>query len=135
MRSEPSDHFRPSRRWKVQVRLASSNSHFSAQPGAIEAIRSVAEDFRSKIRMYPFHIVSDRLPNAVTPLSPNNPDVSAHHLFEVLMAEYDIVICPNGGDLKDTLFRVGHIGAHTTEDNDILLRAFDDLMARGILKA
>ena len=99
------------------------------------AIRSVAEDFRSKIRMYPFHIVSDRLPNAVTPLSPNNPDVSAHHLFEVLMAEYDIVICPNGGDLKDTLFRVGHIGAHTTEDNDILLRAFDDLMARGILKA
>ena len=98
-------------------------------------IRAVAEDFREKIRKYPFHIVSDRLPNAVTPLSPNNPEVSAHHLFEVLMDEYGIVICPNGGELKDTLFRVGHIGAHTTEDNDILLRAFDDLIARGILKA
>ena len=33
------------------------------------------------------------------------------------------------------MFRVGHIGHLTVEDNDALFRAFDDLMARGILKA
>ena len=79
--------------------------------------------------------VSDSLSYAVTPLSPNNPEVSAHQLFLTLKDEYGIIICPNGGELADKVFRVGHIGHLTVEDNDALFRAFDDLMARGILKA
>jgi len=93
----------------------------------------IAEDFRKKIKGYPFHIVSDSLSNAVTPLSPNNEGVSAHRLFEVLKDEYNIIICPNGGAMKDSVFRVGHIGYHTTQDNDALIQAFDDLLSRGIL--
>ena len=89
----------------------------------------------SRIGKYPFHIVSDSLSYAVTPLSPNNPEVSAHQLFLTLKDEYGIIICPNGGELADKVFRVGHIGHLTVEDNDALFRAFDDLMARGILKA
>ena len=54
---------------------------------------------------------------------------------ETLKDEYGIIICPNGGELADKVFRVGHIGHLTVEDNDALFRAFDDLMARGILKA
>ena len=97
--------------------------------------RAIAKDFRSRIGKYPFHIVSDSLSYAVTPLSPNNPEVSAHQLFLTLKDEYGIIICPNGGELADKVFRVGHIGHLTVEDNDALFRAFDDLMARGILKA
>ena len=97
--------------------------------------RAIAKDFRSRIGKYPFHIVSDSLSYALTPLSPNNPEVSAHQLFLTLKDEYGIIICPNGGELADKVFRVGHIGHLTVEDNDALFRAFDDLMARGILKA
>ena len=36
-------------------------------------------------------------------------------------------ICPNGGDMKDTVFRVGHIGCLTEADYDKLIDAFLDL--------
>lgn len=36
-------------------------------------------------------------------------------------------ICPNGGDMKDTIFRVGHIGYLKKEDYDKLIAAFIDL--------
>ena len=42
-------------------------------------------------------------------------------------------ICPNGGDMKDTIFRVGHIGALTTADYDQLIAAFKDLQKKGII--
>lgn len=98
-----------------------------------ERIAAVARDFRSRIRSYPFRIVSQSMSNAVTPLSPLNPRVSAHELFRILKDEYGIIVCPNGGQMKDTLFRVGHIGLHTIADNDALFAALDDLMARKIL--
>lgn len=98
-------------------------------------IQAIAKDFRERIKKYPFHIVSEAPSYALTPLSPNNEKVSAHHLFEVLKDEYNIIICPNGGALADKVFRVGHIGSLTIADNDALFAAFDDLMARGILLA
>ena len=51
--------------------------------------------------------------------------------LDVMMAKRKISL----GELADKVFRVGHIGHLTVEDNDALFRAFDDLMARGILKA
>ena len=42
-------------------------------------------------------------------------------------------ICPNGGDMKDTIFRVGHIGALTTKDYDMLIAAFQDLQKKEII--
>ena len=98
-------------------------------------IQAIANDFRERVKKYPFHIVSDSLSYCVTPLSPNNKAVDAHHLFEVLKDEYNIIICPNGGELAHTVFRVGHIGCHTIANNDALFAAFDDLMRRGILLA
>ena len=47
--------------------------------------------------------------------------------------EYGIWICPNGGDMKDTIFRVGHIGYLNHDDNTTLVNAFKDLMKRGLL--
>ena len=42
-------------------------------------------------------------------------------------------ICPNGGELKDKVFRVGHIGCLSTEDYDKLIEAFLDLREKGFL--
>lgn len=94
-------------------------------------IGHIAEDFRNKIKGMPFEIVSNSLPNAVTPLHPLT--ASAYDIFTVLKDEYGIWICPNGGDLKDKVFRVGHIGALTENDNDTLISAFKDLQKRGII--
>ena len=78
-------------------------------------IQALAEDFRSKVKEFPFEIVSESLSNAETPLHPTgrNADgtpVSAYRIFQILKDEYGIFICPNGGALADTVFRVGHIG-------------------------
>lgn len=42
-------------------------------------------------------------------------------------------ICPNGGDLKDYIFRVGHIGFLTKSDYDKLISAFRDLYSKGLI--
>lgn len=69
--------------------------------------------------------------NAVTPLHPLH--VSAYEIFIRLKNEYGIWICPNGGEMKEKIFRVGHIGALTKEDNTTLVDAFKDLQKRGLL--
>ena len=94
-------------------------------------IAELAQDFRAKIKGLPLEIVSESMSNAVTPLHPLN--VSAYDVFMTLKDEYGIWICPNGGEMKETIFRVGHIGALTKEDNTTLVNAFKDLQKRGLL--
>lgn len=94
-------------------------------------IAEIANDFREKIKDLPFEIVSESLSNAVTPLHPLT--ASAYDIFLKLKDEYEIWICPNGGELKDEVFRVGHIGALTKEDNTALVDAFKDLQKKGII--
>lgn len=94
-------------------------------------IGELATDFREKIKGLPFEIISESLPNAVTPLHPLT--ASAYDIFTILKDEYGIWICPNGGELKDQVFRVGHIGALTKDDNTTLINAFKDLRKRGII--
>lgn len=97
----------------------------------ITKISNIAEDFREKIKDLPFEIASESLSNAVTPLHPTT--ASAEDIFNILKDEYGIWICPNGGDVSETLFRVGHIGDLTIDDNDTLINAFKDLEKRGII--
>ncbi len=99
--------------------------------GEIKRIGELAKDFREKIKELPFEIVSDSLSNAVTPLHPLNAD--AHKIFEIIKDEYGMWVCPNGGDMASTIFRVGHIGALTKEDNTKLVDAFKDLQKRGLI--
>ena len=106
--------------------------------GGVEAevarIGGLARYFRLKIKEHglPFEVISSSLPNAVTPLSPTN-GTSAYDIFTTLKDEYRIWICPNGGELRDTVFRVGHIGALTEDDYDVLFEAFLDMRKRGLL--
>lgn len=103
--------------------------------GGVEAetakIASLAADFREKIKDMPFEIPSESMSNAVTPLHPLN--VSAYKIFETLKDEYHIWVCPNGGDLAEKIFRVGHIGALTTDDNTSLVEGLKDMQNRGLL--
>lgn len=104
--------------------------------GGVEAetarIASLAEYFRNGIKKYPFEIISESLSNAVTPLAPIN-NVNAYDIFVTLKNEYGIWVCPNGGELKDKIFRVGHIGALEKSDYDVLFAALDDMIKRKLL--
>ena len=93
----------------------------------IAKVKTLADDFRSRIKELPLKIVSESMSNAVTPLSPTN-GMSAYNIFLKLKDEYGIWICPNGGDLKDKVFRVGHIGNLTIGDNDRLITALKEVM-------
>ena len=105
------------------------------ESGGVESetkkIALIAEDFRTKIKGMPFEIVSESLSNAVTPLHPTT--ASAYHIFLTLKDEYGIWVCPNGGELKDEIFRVGHIGNLTVNDNDKLIEALKDMQNRKII--
>lgn len=96
-------------------------------------IAEIAEDFRGRLKdnHLPLEIISESLSNAVTPIHPLN--VSAYDIFTTLKDEYSIWICPNGGEMKDKVFRVGHIGCLTTEDNKTLVNALLDMQKRGLL--
>lgn len=94
-------------------------------------IAELADDFRMKIKDLPFEIVSESMSNAVTPLHPLT--ASAKDIFNILKDEYGIWICPNGGELAETVFRVGHLGDLTSDDNTTLVNAFKDLQKRGLL--
>ena len=96
-----------------------------------EKIASQAKDFRDRIKDLPFEIVSESLSNAVTPLKPLTN--SAYEIFLIIKDEYDMWITPNGGELKDTVFRVGHIGELTIDDNTKLIEAFEDLKSKKII--
>lgn len=100
----------------------------------IERIGELAKYFRKKIseNNLPFTIVSNSLSNAVTPLSPIN-EISAYRIFITLKDEYHIWICPNGGELKEKIFRVGHIGVLQKADYDKLFDAFIDMKNKNLL--
>ena len=97
----------------------------------ITRISSLANYFRLRIKDLPFEIVSQSLSNAVTPLHPTT--ASAYEIFTVLKDEYQMWVCPNGGALKDMIFRVGHIGDLTQNDYDLLINALYDMQSRGII--
>lgn len=95
----------------------------------IRRVHDQALDFRTKIKDLPFDLFAEEPANAVTALRPHSTD--AYRFFEILKDEYNIWICPNGGDLKNIIFRVGHIGALTHKDNTILVDALRDIKRRG----
>ena len=95
-------------------------------------IAALATAFRAQIQDLPLDICSESMSNAVTPLMTRN--CSAHEIFTILKDEYSLWVCPNGGEYKDKIFRVGHIGELTQEDYQILVDALRDLQKRGILR-
>lgn len=117
---------------QINARLKEIDTDGGAK-SEIERTAQLAEYFRNKLKEHklPFEIISESLSNAVTPLHPTTQ--SAHQIFLKIKDEYGMWICPNGGDMKDTVFRVGHIGYLTKEDYDQLIDAFVDLKKKNFI--
>lgn len=117
---------------QINVRLKEIDAMGGAE-AEIKRTAALAKYFRDKLKEYnlPFEIVSESLSNAVTPLHPTTQ--SAYEIFLKLKDEFGIWICPNGGDMKDTIFRVGHIGYLTETDYDKLIDAFLDLRKKDFI--
>ncbi len=98
----------------------------------IKRISTLANDFREKIKDLPLEVKCDCLGNSVTGVY--CIDSNAEDIVNALKFDYNIWINPNGGEIGNKMFRVGHIGDLTLEDNDKLIEAFKDLEKRGILK-
>lgn len=97
----------------------------------VERIAAQAADFREKAKNLPFEFVSESPANGVTSIHPKT--ANAYDIFQILKDEYGIWVCPNGGNMKDSVFRVGHIGYLSHEDNDKLISAFKDMQKRGLI--
>ncbi len=118
----------------VSVLLALNDRLHNIENSGIEAERSrihnLAVDFRNKIKGLPVKLFAETPSNAVTALYVSG-DVTAEDIFTELKDKYDIFVCPNGGEMKKTVFRVGHIGNLTPEDNSILVDAMKKVFERG----
>ena len=97
----------------------------------VSRMSALAADFREKISGLPFTMAASTPSNAVTSLLTQG--VSAYDIFLILKDQYHIWICPNGGELRDTIFRVGHLGALTPRDNDTLIEAFHDMQRKKLI--
>lgn len=115
---------------QINARLKEIDANGGAE-AEIARTAHLAEYFRDRIKDLPFKNFSGSPSNAVTALCPTT--ASANDIFLKLKDEYGIWICPNGGDLKDRVFRVGHIGCLTEKDFDCLIEAFADLQKRGFI--
>ena len=88
----------------------------------------LAADFRRRIQGMPFELLSESPANGVTALRVA-PGVSAKELFARMKDEHGIWVCPNGGELAESVFRVGHMGALTPADNELLASALAEVLA------
>lgn len=96
-----------------------------------ERITKRAEYVRSRIEQLPFDYVSESMSNAVTALRSSRGN--AKEIIRVLQDEYGIWVCPNGGIYADSIFRIGHIGDISDEDNRRLVDALYELKERDLL--
>ncbi|MCQ2070377.1 MAG: alanine--glyoxylate aminotransferase family protein, partial [archaeon] len=91
----------------------------------LERSKTLAEYFRDGARALGLKVPDYPLSNAVTPLVFED---GAYALFETLKEKYDILVTPSGGDLRNRLLRVGHIGNLGKEDYDALLSAMKEVL-------
>lgn len=94
----------------------------------IGRIGTLAKDFREKIKDLPMKIKTESFSNSVTAVYCDN----ASEVVDRLKRDYKMWVNPNGGDLADKMFRVGHIGDLTIEDNDKLINALHELHDKGV---
>lgn len=87
----------------------------------IERVASIANYFRKKIACLPYEAIPVNPSNAITAVHPTME--AAYDIFVRLKDYNNIWICPSGGQLRDYMFRVGHIGNISFEDIDVLIAA------------
>lgn len=94
---------------------------FGGAKSLVAEVQARAEYFRNEIKNMPFKLVTNSPSHAVTALYSGKID--AKLIFEKMKEKHRIWICPNGGELAHTIFRIGHIGVMTKKDIDKLVLA------------
>lgn len=90
-----------------------------------EKAKNIAEYFRESIKELPLKSYSEFMPSAMTTLTPTD-EKKANEIVKDLDEKYDCIVTPNGGELKEKIFRVSHMGNMTKEYIDILIDAMYD---------
>jgi len=93
---------------QLQARLKQIKKDGGIQ-STINRAKEVAEYFRESIKDLPLKAYTKFMPNAMTTLTPTDSK-SASQIVKDLEEQYKVVVCPNGGELKDKIFRVAHMG-------------------------
>ncbi len=94
---------------------------------SVRRVCTLAAHFRKGLTGLPLRIFPDRPSNALTALTPLNGS-SAYGIYETLKKEHGLVVTPNGGALRDKVFRVGHMGNLGERDLDKVLAALRKIM-------
>ena len=89
-------------------------------------IKTVALDFRNRIKDLPVSIPKFPLSNAITPVIFEKP--IATKVFTTLKNEYQMMVNPTGGKNKEYSIRVAHIGNTTVNDNEKLVSAIKEIL-------
>ena len=84
--------------------------------------KKLANYFRKNIRDLPFEFYVKNMPNAMTTLTPTDGKL-ATQIIEEFEERYNIILTPSGGDLKDKLIRVSHMGNMNKKYVDVLIDA------------
>ena len=84
--------------------------------------QALADYFRSHLAEFPFKILPDRSSNAMTALLCDET-LDASRMVSLLEREDGIFIAPSGGELKNKVFRVSHMGEQAPEDIDFLIQS------------
>ena len=91
----------------------------------IARAKEMSEYCRASIKALPLKAYTPYMPNAMTTLTPTDGK-SAMDIVNGLEEGYKVMVCPNGGDKRDVIFRVSHMGDMTKEYTDVLIDALYD---------
>lgn len=91
-------------------------------------VAALAAHFRQGLRALPLRPFSRHMPNAMTAVQLTAPGIAAPWLVAGLATHFGCVVAPNGGALRDSVFRVAHMGAATPADMDRLLAGLTRLL-------
>ena len=89
---------------------------------ANKKIKKLANYFRKNIKDLPFEFYVKNMPNAMTTLTPTDGKL-ASQIIKDFEERYNIILTPSGGDLKEKLIRVSHMGNMNRKYIDVLINA------------
>lgn len=84
--------------------------------------KKLANYFRKNIKDLPFEFYVKNMPNAMTTLTPTDGK-HASEIIKEFEEKYNIILTPSGGDLKEKLIRVSHMGNMNKKYIDVLINA------------
>jgi len=113
---------------QLQARLKQIKQYGGVK-STIQKAKELAFYFRKQIKDLPLKFYTPYMPNAMTALMPTN-NISARKIVDDFENNYKSILCPNGGELSNKVFRIGHMGDLDKKDIDILIKQLKDYYKR-----